>query len=98
MISYELKQRWVEALRTGKYRPHRGTYYGPGGSACALGVLWREAGSRMDWRREIQKLPQALQTQIMRKNDFWRWSQHHLAWWIDTYVPSEPEELTLPRE
>lgn len=94
MINYELKQRWIEALRTGKYPPHRGSSFGPGGSACALGVLLHEAHSFGVYA----ELPKALRATIIRKNDIWRWSPHRLAWWIDTYVPSEPQELMIPRE
>jgi hypothetical protein len=41
-MSSNLKQQWLDVLRSGKYKQHFGWYLSKNGNVCALGVLMAE--------------------------------------------------------
>ena len=45
-VNKEAMQRWVDALRGGKYRQVQGTLFGMGYAACAIGVGIKVSGNR----------------------------------------------------
>lgn len=48
-MNQEINQKWVEALRSGKYRQTRGKLKARNGAMCCLGVLCDIQGAEWEW-------------------------------------------------
>lgn len=51
----ELKQKWIEALRSGKYKQTRRKLKARNGSMCCLGVLCDVMGRKWKWDEGLGK-------------------------------------------
>ena len=92
MLDYAIKQKWVNALRSGRHRQIFGTGYDGSNGACVLGVLWREIGEAA-YIGVASDLPTS---KLITMNDYEQRSFPALADWIETHIPCETPPLEVP--
>ena len=66
----EIKQKWVEALRSGKYKQHHGSLFNQSRTAhCCLGVLRDVTGSSECWNEFLRESVGEHKRTLIRMND-----------------------------
>lgn len=102
-----LKQKWLEALRSGKYKQGRLALRTKADDFCCLGVLcdvsgvseWEENGLCYSYDGALSFLPPLLRNQLtqearhalMRMNDYSGMSFPDIADWIGTNIPEDDQ-------
>lgn len=110
MLSYELKQKWVKAARSGQYYQVRGAWAILGNQSsspayCIMGLLGAVGGLSAYGcgstsissvgLRNLTGMTTAELTVLTQLNDKGM-SFADLADWIEANVPCKPQELTIP--
>lgn len=102
-----LKAKWIEALRSGKYKQGRLALRTKSDDFCCLGVLcdvsgvseWEENGLCYSYDGALSLLPPLLRNQLTRKaretlmtmNDYSGMSFPDIADWIGTNIPEDDQ-------
>ena len=102
-----LKAKWIEALRSGKYKQGRLALRTKADDFCCLGVLcdisgvseWEENGQRYSYDGALCLLPRCLRNQLTREaketlmemNDYSGMSFPDIADWIKTNIPEDDQ-------
>ncbi len=102
-----LKAKWIEALRSGKYKQGRWALRTKPDHFCCLGVLcdvssfseWEENGLCYSYEGALSHLPPVLRNQLTREaketlmemNDYSGMSFPDIADWIGTNIPEDDQ-------
>ena len=103
----KLKSKWIEALRSGKYKQAKERLYKGRNQYCCLGVLGRCMGKSAAAMRSYLELNEIIDDDhmpfgfeaegiLVRMNDTEGKTFPEIADWIEANIPSEPANDTSP--
>lgn len=99
----QLKQEWLDALRSGEYKRGQGGF-ASSGRFCPLGVLCLvgdapltdETGSdNYPYVKGVLDGSEVDATQVWIRNDFWEWDFERMAEWLEDELQVEDDDAVV---